>query len=189
MDLIPYFPGLHIVLNERYHSLEFVHAPSLESRRIVEDEPWVALKDEFITNIVDPSLWHQISFIITEVHKDHRAGTLSVGLICRKKKKIRRYQAKLVTYPVINWILLCIADLLEQHHFPSIFPTDNEGMEVGVFGSDSCNVLLLGHALRSKSEDLCHSIDKFLRLFGSLWVHSLTILMWVSRRHFGGFNI
>ena len=85
MDLIPYFLGLRLVLNERYHSLKFVRAPSLESRRIVEDEPWVAIEGEFITNVVDSSLWHQISFMITEIHKDHGAGTSSVGLICRKK--------------------------------------------------------------------------------------------------------
>ena len=118
MDLIPYFLGLRLVLNERHHGLEFVRAPSLESRRIVEDEPWVALEGKFITNVVDPSLWHQISFMITELHKDHRVGTSSVGLICRKKM-IRRYQAKLVAYPIINWILPCIADPLEQRRFPA----------------------------------------------------------------------
>ena len=81
---------------------------------------------------------------------------------------LRRYQAKLVTYPIINWILPCIADPLEQRRFPRICPTDNEDAEVGVFGSDSRNVLPLGRALRSKSEDLLHSIDKFPGLFDRL---------------------
>ena len=81
---------------------------------------------------------------------------------------LRRYQAKLVTYPIINWILPCIADPLEQRRFPRFCSTDNEDAEVGVFGSDSRNVLPLGRALRSKSEDLLHSIDKFFGLFGSL---------------------
>ena len=85
MDLIPYFPGLRLVLNERQHGLEFVRAPSLEPRRIVEDEPWVALEGKFITNVVNPSLWHQISFMITEIHINHGAGTSSVGLICPEK--------------------------------------------------------------------------------------------------------
>ena len=36
---------------------------------------------------------------------------------------------------------------------------------MGVFGSDSQNVMPFG---RSKSEDLLHSIDKFVELFGNL---------------------
>ena len=85
MDLIPYFSGLRLVFNERHHVLEFLLAPRLESRRIMEDEPWVAVEGELITNIMDPSLWHQMSVVIREIHKDHRAGTFSVGLICRPK--------------------------------------------------------------------------------------------------------
>jgi hypothetical protein len=46
MDLILNFFGLQALLNESHHSLEFLLAPSLESRRIMEDEPWVALEGE-----------------------------------------------------------------------------------------------------------------------------------------------
>jgi hypothetical protein len=56
MDLIPNFPSLGLVFNERHHVLEFLLAPRLESRRIMEDEPRAALEDELITNIMDTSL-------------------------------------------------------------------------------------------------------------------------------------
>jgi hypothetical protein len=46
MDLIINFLGLRALLNESHHSLEFLLAPSLESRRVMEDEPWVALEGE-----------------------------------------------------------------------------------------------------------------------------------------------
>ena len=46
------------------------------------------------------------------------------------------YQAKLISYLAVNWILLCIADSLEQRRFTSIRPTDNEDTEVGVLGSE-----------------------------------------------------
>jgi hypothetical protein len=45
------------------------------------------------------------------------------------------YQAKLISYLVVNRILLCIADPLEQRRFTSIRPTDNEDAKVGIFGS------------------------------------------------------
>jgi hypothetical protein len=106
MDLIPYFPDLCFVFNERHHGLEFLLSPSLESRRIMEDEPWAALEGELITNIMDPSLRRQISVMIRKNHKDHRAGTFSVGLICQRKTIRRRYQAKLIAYTIVNWILV-----------------------------------------------------------------------------------
>jgi len=46
MDLIINFLGLRSLLNESHHSLEFLITPSLESRRIMEDETWVALESE-----------------------------------------------------------------------------------------------------------------------------------------------
>jgi hypothetical protein len=46
MDLIIYVPGLRALLNESHHSLQFLLAPSLESRRVVEDEIWVGLEGE-----------------------------------------------------------------------------------------------------------------------------------------------
>jgi hypothetical protein len=47
------------------------------------------------------------------------------------------YKAKHISYLAINWILLCIADPLEQRRFTSIRPPDNENTEVGVPGSES----------------------------------------------------
>ena len=104
--------------------------------------------------------------MIRVIHKDHGAGTSSVGLICRKKI-IRRYQAKLVAYPIINWILLCIADPLEQRRFPSVCPTDNKDAEVGIFDESRSFFrgirVAFGHAQspRSTSKDLLQSIGKF----------------------------
>jgi hypothetical protein len=46
MDLIINIPGLRALLNKSHHSLEFLIAPRLESRRVMEDEPWVALEGE-----------------------------------------------------------------------------------------------------------------------------------------------
>ena len=46
MDLIINFLGLGALLNESHHSLEFLVAPSLESRRVMEDKSWVALEGE-----------------------------------------------------------------------------------------------------------------------------------------------
>ena len=45
------------------------------------------------------------------------------------------YEATLISYHVVNWILLCIADPLEQSRFASIRPTNNEDAEVGIFVS------------------------------------------------------
>jgi hypothetical protein len=56
MDLIINVPGLRAFLNESHHSLEFLLAPRLESRRIMEDETRVALEGERTTNIMDPPL-------------------------------------------------------------------------------------------------------------------------------------
>ena len=46
MDLIINVPGLRALLNESHHSLEFLLAPRLESRRVMEDELRVALEGE-----------------------------------------------------------------------------------------------------------------------------------------------
>ena len=56
MDLVINFLGLRALLNKSHHSLKFLLAPSLESRRVMKDEPWVALEAEWTTNIVDPPL-------------------------------------------------------------------------------------------------------------------------------------
>ena len=46
------------------------------------------------------------------------------------------YQAKLISYLAVKWILHCVADPLEQRRFTSIRPTDNENAEVGVLSSE-----------------------------------------------------
>jgi len=46
MDLIINFLGPRSLLNESNHSLELLLTSSLESRRIMEDETWVALESE-----------------------------------------------------------------------------------------------------------------------------------------------
>ena len=56
VDLVINFLGLRALFNESHHSLEFLLAPSLESRRVMKDEPGVALECEWTTNIVDPPL-------------------------------------------------------------------------------------------------------------------------------------
>jgi hypothetical protein len=53
-------------LDEREHILEFLLTASLKSRRVMKDEPWTVLKGELIANIVNTSLWHQISVMIRE---------------------------------------------------------------------------------------------------------------------------
>ena len=44
MDLIINFRGLRALLNESHHSLKFLLASRLEARRVMEDEPRVALE-------------------------------------------------------------------------------------------------------------------------------------------------
>ena len=56
-----------------------------------------------------------------------------------------RYQAKRISYLAVNWILLCIADPLEQRRFTSIRPTDNEDAEVRVPGSEFRSFFRVGH--------------------------------------------
>ncbi len=55
------------------------------------------------------------------------------------------YQAKLIFYLAVNWILLCIADPLEEGRFTSIRPTDNEDAEVGVRGSEFRSFFQVDH--------------------------------------------
>ena len=68
--------------------------------------------------------------------KDHRVRTFEVGLICRETMMKVGYQGKRIHYLAVNWVLLRIADPLEQRCFPGIRPPDNEYTEVGVLGSD-----------------------------------------------------
>jgi len=56
MDLIINLLRLRLLLNEIHHSLEFLLAPRLETRRIMEDKSWIALEGECTTHIVDPPL-------------------------------------------------------------------------------------------------------------------------------------
>lgn len=59
MDLILYFSRFCLLLYEREYVLKFLLASCLETRRVVEDELWVALEGKLITDIMDPSLRHQ----------------------------------------------------------------------------------------------------------------------------------
>jgi len=59
MDLILYVIHFCLLLYEREHLLKFLLAPCLETRRVVEDKLWVALKGELIIDIMDPSLRQQ----------------------------------------------------------------------------------------------------------------------------------
>jgi len=59
MDLVLYVIRFCLLLYEREHVLNFLLVPCLETRRVVEDELWVALEGELIIHIVDPSLRHQ----------------------------------------------------------------------------------------------------------------------------------
>jgi hypothetical protein len=55
------------------------------------------------------------------------------------------YQAEWVSYFAVNWILLCIADPPQQHHFTSIHPPDNEDMEMCVLGLEFHSFFQIGH--------------------------------------------
>ena len=46
VNLIINFLGFRALLNESHYSVQFLIAPSFKSRRVVEDEPWVALEGE-----------------------------------------------------------------------------------------------------------------------------------------------
>ena len=59
MDLILYFLRFSLLLYEREYVLKFLLAPCLKTRRVAEDELWVALEGEFIIHIMNPSLQHQ----------------------------------------------------------------------------------------------------------------------------------
>jgi len=59
MDLVLYFSRFRLLLYEREYVLKFMLASCLETRRVVEDELWVALEGKLITDIMDPPLRHQ----------------------------------------------------------------------------------------------------------------------------------
>jgi hypothetical protein len=59
MDLILYIIHFRLLLYEREYIPKFLLASCLETRRVVEDEPWVAFEGKLITDIMDPSLRHQ----------------------------------------------------------------------------------------------------------------------------------
>jgi len=44
MDLFTNFLGLRPLFDESHNSFEFLLAPSLETRRVMEDKPWAALE-------------------------------------------------------------------------------------------------------------------------------------------------
>ncbi len=59
MDLVLYFSRLRLLLYERAYVLKFLLASCLETRRVMEDELWVALEGKLIMDIMDSSLQHQ----------------------------------------------------------------------------------------------------------------------------------
>ena len=59
MDLVPYFSRLRLLLYERNYVLKFLFASCFETRRVMEEELWVALEGKFFPDIMDPSLQHQ----------------------------------------------------------------------------------------------------------------------------------
>ena len=59
MDLVLYFSSSRFLLYEREYVLKFLLASCLETRRVMEDELWVALEGKLIMDIMNPSLRHQ----------------------------------------------------------------------------------------------------------------------------------
>ena len=59
MDLVLYFSSFCFLLYEREYILKFLLASCLETRRVMEDEQWVALEGKLIMDIMDPSLRQQ----------------------------------------------------------------------------------------------------------------------------------
>ena len=59
MDLVLYFSRFRLLLYEREYILKFLLTSCFETRRVVEDELWVALEGKLIMDIMDPSLRHQ----------------------------------------------------------------------------------------------------------------------------------
>jgi hypothetical protein len=58
------------------------------------------------------------------------------------------YKVKRISYLTVNWILLGIADPLEQRRFTSIRPPDNKDTEVGVLGSEFRSFFRVGRYRR-----------------------------------------
>ena len=56
MDLVLYFFGFPPLLYKRQYILKFLLASCLKTRRVVEDELWVALEGKPNMDIMDPSL-------------------------------------------------------------------------------------------------------------------------------------
>jgi hypothetical protein len=59
MDLVLHFNCFCLLLYERAYILKFLLASCLKTRRVMEDELWVALEGKLIMDIMDPSLQSQ----------------------------------------------------------------------------------------------------------------------------------
>jgi hypothetical protein len=59
MELVHYVIHFRLLLYEREYVPKFLLASCLETRRVVEDELWVAFEGKLITDIMDPSLRDQ----------------------------------------------------------------------------------------------------------------------------------
>ena len=56
MDLVLYVGCFCLLLYERKYVLKFLLASCLKTRRVMEDELWVALERKLIVDIMDPPL-------------------------------------------------------------------------------------------------------------------------------------
>jgi hypothetical protein len=56
MDAIVQFPGRCALRDKLLHLLEFIYTSSFESARVMKDKTRVALEDQFVINVVAPTL-------------------------------------------------------------------------------------------------------------------------------------
>ena len=82
MDLVLYLICFCLLLYEREYVLKFLLTSCLKTRRVMENELWVALEWKLNIDVMDSSLSHQnINNVIREMRKNHQV-TFEVGLIC-----------------------------------------------------------------------------------------------------------
>ena len=82
MNLVINLLRLRLLLNEIHHSLKFLFASRLESRRIMEDKSWIALKGECTMHIVDPPLRCRNQSSHLRLVQKSCVGTFEVGSSC-----------------------------------------------------------------------------------------------------------
>jgi len=92
------------------------------------------LKENSSWTLWTPRYGIEVNDMMREIGKDHQVGTFEVGLICRGGDDESRESREESIYRAVDWILICVADPLEQCCFTSIRPPNNEDSEVGVPG-------------------------------------------------------